>query len=50
MWDCDTAFAFLRNKMEIFEFSDQAVQELQVYEQQLRGVVGKGLRHVEWEY
>lgn len=27
-WDCNTAFAFVRNKMEAFEFSDEAIEGL----------------------
>jgi hypothetical protein len=30
-WDCNTAFAFVRTKMEAFEFSDQAVEGLELF-------------------
>jgi hypothetical protein len=35
-WDCNTAFAFLRNKMEVFEFSDEAIEGLELFETQLK--------------
>lgn len=42
-WDCNTAFAFLKTKMQAFEFSDQAIEGLEHYEFLLKQHCSQGI-------
>lgn len=34
-WDCNTAYAFVKAKLDMFEFSDEAIEGLELFEAQL---------------
>ena len=34
-WDCNTAYSFVKCKLEMFEFSDEAIEGLEHFETQL---------------